>query len=157
MEVGDQKFISRNSDGFALSTVCVPFAFVPAIFPPLCDCCSIASSASSLIFDTTDVVELVTSRCNPNRLDKNHPVATGGGSVAVDPLPLRLVTAAEEEASLVKCPVKYGFGTPRRIDLGEPIGEAGNDFDPRRDIYLGLDMNSACAGSGAAVRRTLSG
>lgn len=145
IDVGDQKFISLSSDGFAFSTVCGVAVLLAAFI-------SMASSDSSLMFETTDVVELVTSRCRPNRLDKNHPVAGGGAPAAA-----RLVTAVVA-ASLVNCPVKYGFGaTTRRIDFGEPIGEAGNDFDPRRDIYLGFDMNSVCTGSDVPPRATVSG
>lgn len=69
IEVGVQKFISRNSDGLALMTFGAPADddFVWDGRP---------SSPSSLMCDdATDVVDDIVSccRCMPNKLDKNQP------------------------------------------------------------------------------------
>lgn len=115
MDVGVQKFISRSSDGRALIGREDPFvglAFVDGT-------CS--SSVSSLICeDATDVVDDIVSRCMPNRLDINQPRTPSD-----DPL----AGLAIENVAVVK----YGFWD-RRMDLGEPSGEAGSDFDPRRIV-----------------------
>lgn len=67
IDVGDQKFISRNSDGLALITFGAP---ADDDF----DWDGKPSSPSSLMCDdATDVVDDMVSRCIPNRLLKNHP------------------------------------------------------------------------------------
>ena len=81
------------------------------------------------MFDTTEVVEIA-SRCTPNRLDRNQP---------------RWVSPPVVGAA-VNWPVKYGFGCALRIDFGDPKGDAGKDFEPRLDIYLGLDIRSDSVG-----------
>lgn len=65
MDVGDQKFISRNSDGrafitFGAATLLLVFGTANA------------SSASSLMCDATDVDD-VASRWTPSKLDRNQP------------------------------------------------------------------------------------
>lgn len=107
VDVGVQKFISRSSDGRAWILRGVVFGFACAV-----DACR--SSFSSLMCDeATDVVDDVVSRCMPKRLDSSHPREPSDGLV------------------MENVAVKYGFWD-RRMDLGEPSGEAGNDFDPRR-------------------------
>lgn len=138
MEVGDQKFISRSSEGFALSTlglfnndkpvVCGTLGddrcWVVLLLPALVVFCWLcASSASSLIFETTLFVDEATSRCSPSKPDRNQP-------------PVVLDAPDAPPAVLVK----YGFGWALRIDLGEPSGEAGNDLEPRRARNLAWDM-----------------
>lgn len=66
IEVGVQKFISRNSDGFALMTFGAP---ADDDF----DCVGKSSASSLICDDATDVVDDIVSRCIPNRLDKNQP------------------------------------------------------------------------------------
>lgn len=116
MEVGDQKFISLNSDGFAFINFCgAATGFGCGI--------SSCSSVSSLMCETD--VDDVASRCTPNKLDKNHPRPT-----------FSVVDAPDVDgfiAAIVNVPVKYGFGFRRSV-LGEPSGDAGKDFDPRRPI-----------------------
>lgn len=78
IEVGDQKFISLNSDGFGVTSLVVTFgtpaAAAVADVDDDFDCDGMLSSPSSLICDdATDVVDDMVSRCIPNRLDKNHP------------------------------------------------------------------------------------
>lgn len=122
MDVGDQKFISRNSEGRARRTFW--FVFVDDEF---FDEISNASSASSLTFDTTDVVELA-SLCMPSKLDRNQP---------------RWLSDVVAEFATVNWPVKYGFGWALRIDFGDPSGEAGRDLEPRRnELYLGRYIRS---------------
>lgn len=113
MDVGVQKFISRSSDGRALIVRGAPFGLACAV-----DACR--SSFSSLMCDeATDVVDDIVSRCMPKRLDSSHPRAPS--DVPLDGLVMENVA------------VKYGFWE-RRMDFGEPSGDAGNDFDPRRII-----------------------
>lgn len=74
IEVGDQKFISRSSDGLALITFGTPAAAAAAADDDDFDFDGMLSSPSSLICDdATDVVDDMVSRCMPNRLDKNQP------------------------------------------------------------------------------------
>lgn len=146
MEVGDQKFISRSSDGFALSTFGLLSNDEPAVVcGTLVDgrCCALellvlvlevcglcgVSSASSLMFETTLFVDEATSRCRPSRPDRNQPA----------PVELAVLLDAPPDAPPAAL-VKYGLGWALRIDLGEPSGEAGNDLEPRRDRNLGWDM-----------------
>lgn len=80
MEVGDQKFISRNSDGFAFNTVgasvVLPWLASTALsWSKLTNLLSSsrASSAFSSICDATDCVErAVVRRWSPRKSDKFH-------------------------------------------------------------------------------------
>lgn len=67
MDVGDQKFISRNSDGRAFITFGATVLLL-VMFSGKVN----VSSASSLMCDAIDVVD-VASRCTPSKLDKNQP------------------------------------------------------------------------------------
>lgn len=78
MEVGDQKFISLSSDGFALSTdgfiVAAVVVFICLSTLLLFVFKSRASSPSSSICDAIETVEEVTSFWIPKRLDRNQPL-----------------------------------------------------------------------------------
>lgn len=117
IDVGDQKFISLNSLGFAWSGFWVLFDGAGI---------SNASSASSLILDTTDCVDWADSRCMPNKPDKNQPFWLFSPVLVL----------------LANWPVKNGFALAFLIDLGDDNGEAGSDFDPLRPVYLGWDIKS---------------
>lgn len=75
MEVGDQKFISLSSDGFALSTdgfiVAALFCLSTLLLFVLR---SRASSPSSSMCEAIETVEDVTSFCVPKRLERNQPL-----------------------------------------------------------------------------------
>lgn len=71
IDVGDQKFISRSSDGFAFSTFKVVRLLAADDVWLADDCAPNVSSTSSLTLDTTDVVD-VASRCTPSKLEKNQ-------------------------------------------------------------------------------------
>lgn len=90
MEVGDQKFISRSSEGFALSTLGLLSSdkpvvwgtvvdgrcwFVEVLLVSCCCCCCwlCASSVSSLMFETTLFVDDATSLWSPSKPDRNQP------------------------------------------------------------------------------------
>lgn len=117
IEVGDQKFISLNSDGFAFITLCG----AAVVFDWANSSCS---SVSSLIWATdVDDVAGVASRWMPSRLDRNQPRP-----------PFSVVDAVDGfTGAIVNVPVKYGFGLRRNV-FGDPSGDAGNDFEPRRPI-----------------------
>lgn len=66
IEVGDQKFISRSSDGLAFMTF-------GAAADVVLDCVGTSSASSLMCDDATDVVDDIVSRCIPNRLVKNQP------------------------------------------------------------------------------------
>lgn len=126
MDVGDQKFISLNSDGRAFINFGAPtfvFDFGTAN----------ASSASSLMCDATDVVD-VASRWTPSKLDKNQPRPLFS-TEELCPLLLLMVLFVAAALLLLatteNVPVKYGF-CALRIGLGELSGDAGSDFEPRR-------------------------
>lgn len=67
IDVGDQKFISRSSDGLAFRTLeFMKLAAALLLLVPVATeataVTSIASSASSLMFETTELVDVATSR-----------------------------------------------------------------------------------------------
>lgn len=112
MDVGVQKFISRSSDGRALIGRWVPVDDLSCA-EGVC-----VSSFSSICDDAIDVVDDIVSRCIPNKLDSNHP---------------RVLSDDTLGGLTVNVAVKYGF-CDRRMDLGEPSGDAGKDLEPRRII-----------------------
>lgn len=111
------------------------------------------------------------SLCAPKRLLRSHPLtgrkrdqsATGNSHGGIPSLPTHRLCSVLLGCDGAKVPVKYGFF---RTAFGEPIGDAGNDLDPRRIIFRSWFITSSaivavvaifpCCGAARSAGRSVS-